>query len=114
MENFMIKITSLAQERLKDFLTQNKATPNVRVFLPTSGCGGDGQHLSLTVDDPNDQDFSLTTGDITFSINHLLLDLTGAITIDFKDDGFDSGFVIDHQKILPPVDSDCGGCSGCC
>jgi Fe-S cluster assembly iron-binding protein IscA len=109
----MISVTTEAQERLANFLTVNKAARHVRVFFPTSGCGGDGQ-LSLTVDDPRDTDFSVTVGDIVYCISKQLQDITGAVKIDFKDIGADSGFVVDAEKILPPIDSDCGGCSSCC
>ncbi|MDR1296711.1 MAG: hypothetical protein LBO05_04915 [Deltaproteobacteria bacterium] len=110
----MISITDEARERLSKFLTDNKASRQIRVFYPTSGCGGDGQ-LSLTVDAPKDEDFSVTIGDIVYCISKDLQDVTGSVKIDFKDVGRDSGFVVDTEKILPPFESaDCGGCSGCC
>ncbi|MDR1546386.1 MAG: hypothetical protein LBU12_06695 [Deltaproteobacteria bacterium] len=109
----MIHITSAAQERLGAFLTDNKADRNVRIFLPTAGCGGQGQ-LSLTVDEPNDADFSVPLGDIVFCISKSLQAVTGAVTIDFKNAGPDSGFVVEPEKILPAFDSECGGdCCGC-
>ncbi|MDR1656040.1 MAG: hypothetical protein LBT47_00595 [Deltaproteobacteria bacterium] len=107
----MITITSEAMTRLDTFLQDNKTPRNVRVFLPSAGCGGDGQ-LSLTVDEPNDNDFSTTIGNIVFSIGKDLQELTGDVSIDFKNDGRDSGFVVDSSKILPAVESSCGG--GCC
>jgi Fe-S cluster assembly iron-binding protein IscA len=108
----MIEITAEALTRLGSFLTDNKTVRHVRVFLPSAGCGGDGQ-LSLTVDDPTDADFSLTIGDIVFSISKDLQELTGDVKIDFKEDGRDSGFVVGCSKILPTIDSGCGGCCGC-
>jgi Fe-S cluster assembly iron-binding protein IscA len=108
----MITITPDALSRLGAFLTENKTARRVRVFLPSAGCGGDGQ-LSLTVDEPTAADFSATIGDIVFSINKDLQELTGEVKIDFKDDGRDSGFVVDSAKILPVMDSGCGGCCGC-
>lgn len=108
----MIAITDNALSRLGAFLTENKTVRHVRVFLPSAGCGGDGQ-LSLTVDDPTDKDFSATIGDIVFSISLDLQELTGDVKIDFKEDGRDSGFVVDSSKILPALDSGCGGCCGC-
>jgi Fe-S cluster assembly iron-binding protein IscA len=108
----MITITPDALSRLGAFLTDNKAVRRVRVFLPTAGCGGDGQ-LSLTVDEPTEADFSTTIGDIVFSISKDLQELTGDVKIDFKEDGRDSGFVVDSAKILPVMDSGCGSCCGC-
>ncbi|MDR1085926.1 MAG: hypothetical protein LBP22_14000 [Deltaproteobacteria bacterium] len=110
----MISITPLAQEKLSAFLAENQTKPQVRVFLPLAGCGGDNQ-LSLTVDEPNENDFSVKSGELTLSIDKKLQEMTGSVTIDFKDDGFDSGFVVDPEKILPPSESDgCGGCCDCC
>ena len=108
----MIAISDAALTRLGAFLTENKSVRNVRVFLPSAGCGGDGQ-LALTVDDPSDKDFKTTIGDITFAISKDLQEITGDVKIDFKDDGLDSGFVVDSSKILPVQDSGCGGCCGC-
>ena len=109
----MINVTTEAQTRLAQFLTEKKAPRNVRVFFPSAGCGGGGL-LSLTVDEPNEGDFQVTVGDIVYCINLKLQEVTGGVKIDFKDNGLDSGFVVDSEKILPAVDSDCGGCSGCC
>ncbi|MDR3203155.1 MAG: hypothetical protein LBV23_00190 [Deltaproteobacteria bacterium] len=108
----MINVTEEAQRRLGDFLTANNSDRHVRVFLPSSCCGGEGQ-LSLTVDEPTAEDFSAKIGDIVYSISKNLQKTTGTVTIDFKDDGRDSGFVVDAEKILPVIDSDCGGCSSC-
>jgi Fe-S cluster assembly iron-binding protein IscA len=108
----MITITPLAQEKLSNFLTENKSVHHVRIFLPSVSCSGQGQ-LSLTVDDPHDSDFTATIGDIVFSISKELQLITGSVAIDFKVAGMDSGFVVDSEKILPAVDSDCGGCCGC-
>ncbi|MDR2443516.1 MAG: IscA/HesB family protein [Deltaproteobacteria bacterium] len=108
----MISITDDALTRLDAFLKENKIIRHIRVFLPSSGCGGEGQ-LSLTVDDPSEKDFSTTIGEITFSIDKELQEVTGDVKIDFKDDGRDSGFVVDSAKILPAMDSGCGGCCGC-
>ncbi|MDR2300904.1 MAG: hypothetical protein LBF38_02530 [Deltaproteobacteria bacterium] len=109
----MITVTPEAHSRLDKFLTEHQAARTVRVFFPSSACGGGGL-LSLTVDEPNDGDFSTTVGDIVYCINRQLQEVTGGVKIDFQDNGFDSGFVVDSEKILPAIDSDCGGCSGCC
>jgi Fe-S cluster assembly iron-binding protein IscA len=108
----MITITPDALSRLSAFLTESKTVKHVRVFLASASCGGDGQ-LSLTVDDPTEADFSSTIGDIVFSIGKDLQELTGEVKIDFKEDGRDSGFVVESAKILPVMDSGCGGCCGC-
>jgi predicted molibdopterin-dependent oxidoreductase YjgC len=51
---------------------------------------------------------------MTLAISRKLLKVTGPVTIDFKEDGRDSGFVVDSENILPVVDSDCDSCGGGC
>ncbi|MDR2198913.1 MAG: IscA/HesB family protein [Deltaproteobacteria bacterium] len=108
----MIKITPTALKELTGFLTEKKATPSVRVILPPASCGGLGQ-LSLTVDAPGETDFSTKEGGLTLVINKGLLEKTGGVTIDFQNNGFDSGFVVESEKLLPPATPDCSGCDGC-
>ena len=108
----MIKVTPEALSRLSTFLDENKSVKHVRIFLASASCGGDGQ-LSLTVSDPTDADFSSTIGDILFSIGKDLQELTGEVKIDFKEEGRNSGFVVESAKILPVMDPGCGGCCGC-
>ncbi|MDR0550376.1 MAG: hypothetical protein LBI10_13360 [Deltaproteobacteria bacterium] len=108
----MIEITPLAHEKLSAFLTENNSSLEVRVFQPSAGCGGDSP-LSLTVDGPNENDFTVKNGDLTLSIDKKLQLLTGSVTIDFQDNGIDSGFVVATEKIMPIVESDCGGCCDC-
>jgi Fe-S cluster assembly iron-binding protein IscA len=109
----MIDITPLAHEKLTSFLAENGAAPQVRVFLPSGGCGGDSQ-LSLTVDGPSENDFSVKSGPLTLSIDKKLQLLTGPVTIDFQEEGDDSGFVVATEKTLPASGADCGGCRDCC
>ena len=108
----MIHITPLALPQLSDFLTEKKATPSIRVHQTSAGCGGEG-FLVLSVDNPTEQDFVTTAGNLTLMIGRSLIAVTGDVTIDFKDNGMDSGFVVETQKILPVRDDGCDGCSGC-
>ena len=109
----MINITPLALKELSGFLSEKKATPSVRVYLPPPSCGGDGR-LSLTVDRPGDSDFATTAGGLTLVIRRDLLEKTGSVTIDFQTLGSDSGFVVETEKLLPPPAPDCSGCAGGC
>jgi Fe-S cluster assembly iron-binding protein IscA len=109
----MIHITPLALTNLTEFLASQKADTTVRVHQ-ASGCGGgaDG-FLALSIDQPNDLDFTTKAGDLTLIIAKKLMDVTGKVTIDFKTVGGDSGFIVETQNILPVQEPDCGGCSGC-
>lgn len=108
----MINITPIAQEKLTAYLAENKVEPKVRVYLPAGGCGG-GQ-ISLTLDRPNAEDITTQAGDLELFMARSLYEQLGAVTIDFKDDGQDSGFVVESEKPLPADDScGCDGCSCC-
>ncbi|MDR2353159.1 MAG: hypothetical protein LBF22_08365 [Deltaproteobacteria bacterium] len=108
----MIQITPLALNELSTFISRTKSLPSVRISLTPVNCGGDGQ-LFLTVDNGNPDDYTLKAGDLNLIISQKLLELTGKVTIDFKWENEDSGFVVETEKILPAIDSDCDGCSGC-
>jgi Fe-S cluster assembly iron-binding protein IscA len=108
----MINITPDALKRLSEFLIDKKASLSVRIHQTAESCGGDG-FLVLSVDLPNEQDFTVKAGDLTLMIQRTLMAITGDVTIDFKNNGLDSGFVVETQKILPVRDMDCGGCTGC-
>ncbi|MDR2461458.1 MAG: hypothetical protein LBE38_11905 [Deltaproteobacteria bacterium] len=109
----MINITPLALTQLTGFLKDIKAAPCVRVHqIPVSCGGGDGQ-LVLSVDKTLESDFSTKAGDLTLVMGKSLMDLTGDVTIDFKDNGQDSGFVVESEKELPRDEGGCDGCSGC-
>lgn len=113
----MIGITPVAQEKLSGYLAENKVEPSVRVYLPSGGCcGGGGGQLSLTLDSPDDDDIKVQAGGLELFIEKQLSDIVGRVVIDFKDDGHDSGFVVESERPAPVQDDGCdcgGGCSGC-
>jgi len=108
----MISITSAALGELMGFLRGRKAAPSVRVVQPPAACGG-GNELALTVDTPREFDFSTTAGELTIAIRRDLLEQTGKVTIDYRDNGAESGFVVETERLLPPSVKDCTGCAGC-
>ena len=109
----MINITPVAQEKLTSYLADNKAEPKIRVYIPSCGCGGGEGQLALTLDQPADGDIKIQAGDLELFIDPELSDQVGKVAIDFKDDGHDSGFVVESEKPLPALEQDCGGCSCC-
>jgi len=108
----MISITPLAQEKLSGYLAENKVEPKVRVYLPNGGCSGPGQ-ISLALDSPEEGDISAQVGELELFMSQDLYDLVGKVSIDFKDDGQDSGFVVYSEKPVPASSSGCGGCTCC-
>lgn len=108
----MISITPLAQEKLSAYLAENKVEPKIRIYLPAGDCCGGGGQISLTLDRPNEGDITTTAGDLELFMDPDLYEQVGKVTIDFKDDGQDSGFVVESEKPVP-VESCGGGCSCC-
>ncbi len=108
----MISITPLAQEKLSTYLAENKVEPQVRVYLPDCGCSGPSQ-IALALDRPEEGDITAKAGDLELFMTQDLFDLVGKVSIDFKDDGQDSGFVVYSEKPLQMSDSGCGGCTCC-
>lgn len=109
----MISITPAAQEKLSAYLSENKVDPKVRIYLPEGGCGGGGQ-VSLAIDQPNPGDVSITAGDLELFMSRDLSEVLGKVKVDFKDDGRDSGFVVESENQPPAGESSgCGGCSCC-
>lgn len=106
----MISITPVAQEKLSAYLAENKVDPKVRIYLP-DGCGGGGQ-ISLAIDQPNPGDVSITAGNLELFMSRDLSETLGKVVVDFKDDGSDSGFVVESE-FSPPSPACGGGCSCC-
>lgn len=109
----MISITPVALEKLTGYLAENKVEPRVRVYLPSGGCCG-GDQLSLTLDEPDDDDVKIQAGTLELFMEQQLFDIVGKVIVDFQDDGHDSGFVVTSENPVPTQDIDCGGaCAGC-
>lgn len=110
----MISITPIAQEKLSAYLAENKVEPKVRVYLPAGDCCGGGGQISLTLDRPNAEDITSQAGDLELFMARALYEQVGKVTIDFKDDGEEAGFVVESEKPLPADEGCGGGCSCCC
>ncbi len=108
----MISITPMAQEKLTAYLAENKVAPKVRVYLPECDCSGAGGQIALTLDQPNTGDITIQAGGLELFMSRDLYEAVGKVTIDFKDDGRDSGFVVESERPAPV--SECGGGCSCC
>lgn len=110
----MISITPLAQEKLSAYLTENKVAPKVRIYLPECDCSGSGGQLSLALDQPVNGDVTHKAGELELFMAQDLYDKVGQVTIDFKDDGRNSGFVVESEKPVPVSIPECGSGCSCC
>ncbi|MDR1043513.1 MAG: hypothetical protein LBP33_00105 [Candidatus Adiutrix sp.] len=110
----MISITPLAQEKLSAYLAENKVEPKVRLYLPDGDCCGAEGQIALALDQPEAGDVRARAGDLELFMTRALYEQVGRVTVDFQDDGRDSGFVVLSEKPAPQAGpSGCGGCSCC-
>jgi Fe-S cluster assembly iron-binding protein IscA len=109
----MISITPLAQENLTSFLLDKKLPLQVRISSPSkpSKCGGEDQ-LILVTDSPGPGDMSAHFGPLILCLSRELYEQVGSVRVDFRDVGYDSGFVVECE---PPScdDDECAGCTLC-
>jgi Uncharacterized conserved protein len=110
----MINITPVAQEKLSAYLSENKVAPKVRIYLPDCDCSGNGGQISLALDQPAPGDITAQAGDLELFMSQDLYDKVGKVTVDFKDDGRNSGFVVESEKPVPVSAPECGGGCSCC
>ncbi|MBM9604966.1 IscA/HesB family protein [Desulfopila inferna] len=113
----MVDVTTLAQEKLNEYMLQNNISSPLRVMLMEGGCSGPA--LGLALDEEKKSDDVTTLDELTFLIEKNLLSECGEVSIDFVDAGSQSGFSITSSNPLPGAGSGChsgscgsGGC-GC-
>ncbi|MGL4209773.1 MAG: iron-sulfur cluster biosynthesis family protein [Candidatus Adiutrix sp.] len=109
----MITITPDAQEKLTAYLAESKVAPKVRIYLPSCDCSGSGEPISLTLDEPTETDIKVQAGELELFISPELFAQTGKVEITFKDDGRNSGFVVDSEKTIDAGPSPCSSCTSC-
>ncbi|MGI6655997.1 MAG: IscA/HesB family protein [Desulfobulbus sp.] len=111
----MFTISSLAFDKLKTYLEQNKVNSAVRI-LPMQNSGCVGSPLGMALDTAKETDLLYEEGTLRFLVAEDLQERCGAITIDFIEAGFRSGFSITTEHPLSVPDNCCGGttCGGTC
>jgi len=116
----MLEMTQTANDKLKEYLTQNKLTSAVRVMV-TSSCSG--QSLVLSLDEKKTGDTSIVKDEVELIIDKVLLAQLGSVTVDFIEPkgsgcgcGGGGGFAVQAANPLPKAEGSCGGscASGCC
>lgn len=110
----MITITPTAQEKLSAYLAENKVEPQVRIYLPPRDCSGAGGQLSLALDQPVEGDITVKAGDLELFMSPDLYEQIGKVTVDFKEDNEDAGFVVESERPAPVSAPTCGGGCSCC
>ncbi len=105
----MIEITDAAAAELKQLLEKEKKTDHgLRIFEDGMGCSGIQYRLTLE-SSPKEEDAVLESNGIKLFFNKNIQDDIEEFKIDFIDNEYGKGFVIDN-----PNAAKCGsGCSSC-
>jgi Fe-S cluster assembly iron-binding protein IscA len=99
----MLTLSDSARAEL-DAYFDGKERSAIRVYLAPGTCGG--PRLALALDDPRDHDSVFDSNGYSFCVNSELAGETGAIRVDYADNGFS----VDSERSLG---GGCGGCTGC-
>lgn len=102
----MLKVTSLATEKLNEYMAQNKLTSALRISLMNGGCSG--RVLGLSLDEFKPGDATFEEGGLSFVVERSLFEMCGTISLDYVDSPTSQGFSLSPEK---PISG--GGCSSC-
>jgi Fe-S cluster assembly iron-binding protein IscA len=67
----------------------------------------------LALDEPKDNDESVSAGDQTFVIDQQLSEQLGEVKVDFVEEGWRSGFMVSSENPVNAGPSACGGSCSC-
>ncbi|MCB2185701.1 MAG: IscA/HesB family protein [Deltaproteobacteria bacterium] len=107
----MVEVTESASQAIKGFLAEKNLASPLRVYLEEGGCCGSSLRLVLDEAKANDETFDVDG--LTYLIDKDLSQTTGAVKVDFVDNGREKGFVLSSANPLNGGGS-CGGGSCCC
>lgn len=81
----MLKMTEIAAEKIREHFGDKEPQP-IRVYLGGGGCAG--PQLMLAIDEKKEGDTEFTFGNVTVLTQQELLEVTGGITVDANEYGF--------------------------
>ena len=92
----VIDITSEATEKLSELLASKDGEKFLKIFVAAYGWGG--PTFGLALEEPNEDQELIKSGDFDFLIDKELLDSYGKFTVDYSDNWMKRGF-----SIIPDV-----------
>ncbi len=116
----MLSVTETAIANVKEFLNQEKIEPSVRIFMMSGGYSRPS--LNIAPDETRENDLTFEQDGISFLVETGVVEICGAITVDFRDSGSGYGcsggyFSISSKNPLAGAGDGCG-CSctsdSCC
>ncbi len=101
-----IKVNEQALNELRSILESREITEKtVRLFVAGVGCSG--PQFNLSIDEKDENDFSVEVDGFTFLVEKELLDEFGGFSVEFFDQDGQRGIYVEPD-IKPQ-----GGCAGC-
>ncbi len=104
----MLTVTAKANEKITDFLKEQKEPSYIRFFLSEGGCSGPS--IGMGLDEPEENDEIIKDNGVTYLIEKTLLDQVKPISVDFVESERGSGFSISSSL---PKGEGCKSCSSC-
>ncbi len=87
----MITLTELASEKIKSALLRRGKGVGIKVGVKTTGCSGLAYVLEY-VDDPNNEDLSFVSQEITIFVDPKSLVYVNGMVMDWTKNGLNEGF----------------------
>lgn len=103
-----IKLSQLAEDKIKEAIKENNEQPNLRIYVEKVGCAG--ARFGISFDD-------IKENDTVTAVNGINI-ITDNEFIPKHSDGIDIDYVVEPKegfiiKSLRPIKKSCSGCSGC-
>lgn len=106
----MVEITDTAASELKSLLeSEEKQDYSLRIFVAGMGCSGIQYGMSLDTEVKED-DVTIETKDLKIVMSNDIVDSLSEASIDYIDNSYGKGFVINN----PNAAGACGSCGGSC
>lgn len=105
----MIEVSETASQAIKAFMQERNLSSPLRVMLQAGSCCG-GPSLRLVLDELKDGDQSHEVDGLTYLIAQDVVDQSGAVKVDYVDNGWQQGFVITSANQLAGAGGDSCGC----
>ena len=101
---FMVQLTDIAAEKVRDFITGQHAEGHVGLRVGVRGGGCSGFQYALALDEQRDDDHIFDTGGIRVLVDPASLRYVDGSTVDYTESFMGSGFDVSN----PHVVSSCG------
>lgn len=93
-----LSLTSSATEHIRAALAKRHSMKGIRIFVKKTGCSGYAYGLEFSERLDETSDSCLTIEGITFIYDKHHIPFLDGLTIDYRQEGLQSGFSLEHPK----------------